>query len=128
MYHSLEQIEQHNKMAVKPVLPLLMSMAFPPMLSMLIQSMYNIVDSIFVARFSEDALTAVSLAFPLQNLVLAVAVGAGVGANSYISRKLGAGDQDAANAAVTHGFLLSFLHAVFFVLFGLVCIRPFFRM
>ena len=124
----LGQIEQHNKMAVKPVFPLLMSMAFPPMLSMLIQSMYNIVDSMFVAHFSEDALTAVSLAFPLQNLVLAVAVGAGVGANSYISRKLGAGDQDAANAAVTHGFLISFVHAVFFILFGLVAIRPFFRM
>ena len=73
----VEQIEQRNKMATKPVFPLLMSMAFPPMLSMLVQSMYNIVDSMFVARFSQDALTAVSLAFPLQNLVLAVAVGAG---------------------------------------------------
>ena len=103
-------------------------MAFPPMLSMLIQSMYNIVDSMFVARFSQNALTAVSLAFPLQNLVLAVAVGAGVGVNSYISRKLGARDRDAANAAVTHGFLLSFAHAIFFVLFGLVAIKPFFRM
>ena len=118
----LEQIEQRNKMAAKPVFPLLMSMAFPPMLSMLVQSMYNIVDSMFVARFSQDALTAVSLAFPLQNLVLAVAVGTGVGVNSYISRKLGAQDQDAANAAVTHGFLLSF------VIFGLVAIRPFFRL
>ena len=124
----LEQIEQRNKMAAKPVFPLLMSMAFPPMLSMLVQSMYNIVDSMFVARFSQDALTAVSLAFPLQNLVLAVAVGTGVGVNSYISRKLGAQDQDAANAAVTHGFLLSFAHAVFFVIFGLVAIRPFFRL
>lgn len=124
----LEQIEQRNKMAAKPVFPLLMSMAFPPMLSMLVQSMYNIVDSMFVARFSQDALTAVSLAFPLQNLVLAVAGWHGVGVNSYISRKLGAQDQDAANAAVTHGFLLSFAHAVFFVIFGLVAIRPFFRL
>lgn len=124
----MEQIEQRNKMAAKPVFPLLMSMAFPPMLSMLVQSMYNIVDSMFVARFSQDALTAVSLAFPLQNLVLAVAVGTGVGVNSYISRKLGAQDQDAANAAVTHGFLLSFAHAVFFVIFGLVAIRQFFRL
>lgn len=122
------QTEQRNKMGTKPVFPLLMSMAFPPMLSMLIQSMYNIVDSMFVARFSQNALTAVSLAFPLQNLVLAVAVGAGVGVNSYISRKLGARDRDAANAAVTHGFLLSFAHAIFFVLFGLVAIKPFFRM
>ena len=124
----MEQIEQRNKMATKPVFPLLMSMAFPPMLSMLVQSMYNIVDSMFVARFSQDALTAVSLAFPLQNLVLAVAVGAGVGVNSYISRKLGARDQDAANAAVTHGFLLSFAHAAFFIIFGLVAIKPFFRL
>ena len=77
VYSLLEQIEQRNKMAAKPVFPLLMSMAFPPMLSMLVQSMYNIVDSMFVARFSQDALTAVSLAFPLQNLVLAVAVGTG---------------------------------------------------
>lgn len=124
----MEQTEQRNKMGTKPVFPLLMSMAFPPMLSMLIQSMYNIVDSMFVARFSQNALTAVSLAFPLQNLVLAVAVGAGVGVNSYISRKLGARDRDAANAAVTHGFLLSVAHAIFFVLFGLVAIKPFFRM
>ena len=124
----MEQTEQRNKMGTKPVFPLLMSMAFPPMLSMLIQSMYNIVDSMFVARFSQNALTAVSLAFPLQNLVLAVAVGAGVGVNSYISRKLGARDRDAANAAVTHGFLLSFAHAIFCVLFVLVAIKPFFRM
>ena len=124
----MEQTEQRNKMGTKPVFPLLMSMAFPPMLSMLIQSMYNIVDSMFVARFSQNALTAVSLAFPLQNLVLAVAVGAGVGVNSYISRKLGARDRDAANAAVTQGFLLSFAHAILFVLFGLVAIKPFFRM
>ena len=67
-----------NPMESKPVFPLLMSMAVPPMVSMLIQSMYNIVDSIFVARLGEEALTAVSLAYPLQNLVLAVAVGLGV--------------------------------------------------
>lgn len=124
----MEQIEQRNKMGNKPVFPLLMSMAFPPMLSMLVQSMYNIVDSMFVARLGQDALTAVSLAFPLQNLVLAVAVGAGVGVNSYISRKLGAGDRSAANAAVTHGFLLSLVHAVCFIFFGLVAIKPFFRL
>lgn len=77
-------------MESKPVFPLLMSMAVPPMVSMLIQSMYNIVDSIFVARLGEEALTAVSLAYPLQNLVLAVAVGLGVGANAGIARNLGA--------------------------------------
>ena len=76
-----------NPMETKPVFPLLMSMAIPPMISMLIQSMYNIVDSIFVARLGENALTAVSLAYPLQNLVLAVAVGLGIGANAGIDRK-----------------------------------------
>ena len=79
-----------NPMESKLVFPLLMSMAVPPMVSMLIQSMYNIVDSIFVARLGEEALTAVSLAYPLQNLVLAVAVGLGVGANAGIARNLGA--------------------------------------
>lgn len=80
-------------MATKPVFPLLMSMALPPMLSMLLGSLYNIIDSMFVARYSADALTAVSLAFPLQNFALAVSVGAGVGISSYIARKLGEGDR-----------------------------------
>ncbi|MFR5081001.1 MAG: MATE family efflux transporter [[Clostridium] innocuum] len=82
----MQTIEQ-NKMGYKPVLPLLMSMAFPPMLSMLIQSLYNIVDSMFVAQIGEDALTAVSLAFPIQTLIVACSVGIGVGVNSYIARK-----------------------------------------
>lgn len=80
-----------DAMGNKPVLTLLLSMSFPPMLSMLVQSMYNIIDSIFVARLGEEALTAVSLAFPLQNLVLSAAVGLGVGLNSVIARNLGAG-------------------------------------
>ena len=73
---------RENVMGTKPVFPLLMSMSIPPMVSMLIQAMYNVVDSIFVARISEKALTAVSLAYPLQNLILAVAVGYGVGINA----------------------------------------------
>ena len=80
---------KENKMGTRTMLPLLLSMAFPPMLSMLIQSLYNIVDSMFVARYSENALTAVSLAFPLQTLIVACSVGIGVGVNSYIARKLG---------------------------------------
>ena len=79
---------KENKMGTRTMLPLLLSMAFPPMLSMLIQSLYNIVDSMFVARYSENALTAVSLAFPLQTLIVACSVGIGVGVNSYIARKL----------------------------------------
>ena len=73
-------------MGTRPMLPLLLTMSFPPILSMLIQSLYNVVDSIFVARIGQDALTAVSLTFPLQNIILAVAVGTGVGLNSVIAR------------------------------------------
>ena len=106
----MQTIEQ-NKMGYKPVLPLLMSMAFPPMLSMLIQSLYNIVDSMFVAQIGEDALTAVSLAFPIQTLIVACSVGIGVGVNSYIARKLGEQNQKEANSAVAHGLLLSLIIA-----------------
>lgn len=124
----LMEITERNKMGTKPVLPLLLSMAFPPMLSMMIQSLYNIVDSMFVARYSQDALTAVSLAFPLQNLVLAVAVGTGVGVNSYIARRLGAKDKQSANAAVTHGLILNALEYIVFLVLSVTIVRPFFEM
>ena len=114
-----------NKMATRPVFPLLMSMALPPMFSMLLSSLYNIVDSMFVARYSADALTAVSLAFPLQNFALAVSVGAGVGISSYIARKLGEGDTEAVNSAVSHGLLLSLIHYLLFVLIGFFAAGPF---
>lgn len=119
---------EENKMGVKSIPGLLVSMSLPPMVSMLIQSLYNIVDSMFVARYSKDALTAVSLAFPLQNFVLAVAVGTGVGVNSYISRKLGEGKQDEANSAVLHGILLALASALVFILLGALLIPPFFHM
>lgn len=119
---------ESNKMGYKPVFPLLMSMAFPPMISMLIQSLYNIVDSIFVAQIGEDALTAVSLAFPIQTLIIACAVGIGVGVNSYISRKLGEENKKEANSAVLHGILLAFAGYALFVVIGLFAIRPFFNM
>ncbi|MEG0006202.1 MAG: MATE family efflux transporter, partial [Clostridium sp.] len=108
--------------------PLLMTMAFPAMLSMLIQSLYNIVDSMFVARISEEALTAVSLAFPIQSFIIAVSVGTGVGCNSLISRKLGEGLRDEANSAVTHGLILAAISSVVFIIFGMVCSEPFIRM
>ncbi|MBN1067827.1 MATE family efflux transporter [Clostridium botulinum] len=117
-----------NKMGIKPVFPLLMSMSFPPMISMLVQALYNIIDSMFVARISEDALTAVSLAFPLQNFIIAVAVGTGVGINSYISRKLGEESFDDANNAVTHGLILAFISWIGFVLLAVVAIKPFFNL
>lgn len=114
-----------NPMGVKPVLPLLLSMAFPPMLSMLIQSLYNIVDSMFVARLGNAALTAVSLAFPLQNAVLAVAVGTGVGVSACVSKFLGAGDKAAANQNACHGLVFTALHSLLFVLVGLFLSGPF---
>ncbi len=117
-----------NKMGVKPILPLLLSMAFPPMISMLIQALYNIIDSMFVAQVSEEALTAVSLAFPIQNLIIALSVGIGVGVNSYISRKLGENNQEEANSAVLHGLILSSITACIFTILGLFIISPFFSL
>lgn len=99
--------QKQEFMKTKPILPLLLSMAVPMMLSMLIQSLYNIVDSIFVSRLGTDALTAVSLVYPLQNVIVSVAVGIGVGISSVISRHLGAGNRWAADQAAT---LLSLIH------------------
>lgn len=117
-----------NPMETKPVFPLLMSMAIPPMISMLIQSMYNIVDSIFVARLGEEALTAVSLAYPLQNLVLAVAVGLGIGANAGIARNLGAKKQERVNQIAAHTIFFTAIHAILFVLIGIFLTKPFLQM
>lgn len=96
-----ENIRNENKMGTAPVFPLILSMSFPAMLSMLVQALYNVVDSYFVAQISENALTAVSLAFPIQNLLIAIVVGTGVGINSLVARRLGERNQLAAdNAAV----------------------------
>ena len=121
-------LREENKMAVRPVFPLLMSMAIPPMVSMLIQSLYNIVDSMFVAKIGEDALTAVSLAFPVQTLIVACSVGIGVGVNSYISRSLGREDQEGADSAVAHGLLMAAFVAVLFIIAGQFLLEPFFRL
>ncbi len=99
-------------MREKPVLPLLAAMAAPMALSMLVNSLYNIVDSFFVAQISQDAMTALSLVFPVQNFVTAVAVGFGVGMGATISFYLGAGQSQRANAAASRGFLLSALHGL----------------
>ena len=116
-----------NKMGTKAVFPLLMSMSLPPMLSMLIQALYNIVDSMFVAQISTEALTAVSLAFPIQSLIIACSVGIGVGVNSYISRKLGERDQAEANSAVLHGLILALIGSLSFMLIGTLIIPSFFH-
>lgn len=109
----------------KPVFSLLISMSVPMMLSMLIQSLYNIVDSIYVSRLGTDALTAVSLAYPLQNAIVSVAVGIGVGISTAISIHLGAGDQEKADRSATLGIALTVFHCVLFVLAGIFITRPF---
>lgn len=119
---------QQDFMKTKPVLKLLVSMGVPMVLSMLIQSLYNIVDSIWVAKLGTDALTAVSLAYPMQNIVLSVSVGIGVGISSVISISLGAGDRERANRAASLGVLLTLIHCVVFVVFGLIVTKPFLKM
>lgn len=114
-----------EKMGTMPVGRLLASMALPAMCSMLVQSLYNIVDSIFVARISEDALTAVSLAFPMQMLILSFSLGASVGANSLIARRLGEGRQQEASAAASNGFFLAAMNYLLFLIGGLLLARPF---
>lgn len=104
---------------------LIFSMAGPAMISMLINALYNIVDSIFVGRYSTDAFTAVSLVFPLQQLVIAVGVGTAVGVNSLIARRLGARMREEAEDAARHGFVLAFIGGVVFLLLGLFFSRPF---
>lgn len=98
---------KENKMGVMPVGKLLISMSVPMMISMLVQALYNVVDSMFVAQLNENALTAVSLAFPVQNLMISVAVGTGVGVNALVSRSLGEKETDYANRAANNGILLS---------------------
>lgn len=115
-----------NKMGTQPIAPLLISMALPMMVSMLVQALYNVVDSIYVSRLSEAALTAVSLAFPVQNLMIAVAVGTGVGVNALLSRSLGEKRFDQADRAANNGLFLALCSMVVFVLLGLFGSRAFF--
>lgn len=122
---------QENKqefIKTKPVLPLLVSMAVPMMFSMLIQSLYNIVDSIFVSRLGTEALTAVSLVYPMQNLLVAVGVGTGVGMNAAIATNLGAKRFEDANKTASTGAFLALIHAACFVLIGIFGTRPFLLM
>ncbi len=119
-------MDTQNKMGVKPVPGLLMSMSIPMIISMLVQALYNIVDSIFVAQISEEALTAVSLVFPWQNLIIAVAVGTGVGVNAMLSRWLGAGNRKLANSTALHGLILSVLSFIVVAIIGTACSNLFF--
>lgn len=116
-----------NRMGVEPPGRLLLAMSLPMMLSMLVQAFYNIVDSIFVARISEEALTAVSLAFPAQMLVIAVCTGTGVGMNAYLSKSLGEGDRDEVNRIAGNGIFLSLASSAFFFVLGLIGSKIFFE-
>ena len=117
---------QENKMGVLPVGRLLAGMAVPMMISMLVQACYNVVDSVFVAQLSQDALNAVSLAFPLQNLMIAVGGGTAVGINALLSRSLGEKRQDMADQAANTGIFLALCSFAVFALIGLFLSRPFF--
>lgn len=115
-----------NKMGVMPVNKLLISMSVPMMISMLVQALYNIVDSIFVARVCEDALTAVSLAFPMQSLMIALAGGTGVGLNALVSKSLGEKNFEKANSASRNGVFLYALSYLVFLVIGLFAVKPFY--
>ena len=117
---------EENKMGIMPINKLLISMALPMMISMLVQALYNIIDSIFVARLSEDALTAVSMAFPMQNLMIATATGLGVGINAMLSRHLGEKNRAAADKVALNGIFLEFLAYIIFLILAFTVIRPFY--
>ena len=118
---------QENKMGTMPVNKLLISMSLPMIISMLVQAMYNIVDSVFVAQISENALTAVSLAFPLQNLMIAFAGGTAVGVNALLSRSLGEKNQDHVNQTAVNSVFIFLVTAVIFMIAGLTLSNLFFN-
>ena len=119
---------QENKMGVMPVGKLLVNMALPMVASMLVQALYNVVDSIYVSQVSESAVTALSLAFPVQNLQIGFAVGIGVGINSLLSKSLGEKNQEAANRAAGNGIVLMAIVTAAFMLFGFLGVRPYYEM
>ena len=123
----LKQETKENKMGVMPVNKLLISMSLPMMISMLVQALYNVVDSAFVARINENALTAVSLAFPVQNFMIAVASGTCVGVNALLSKSLGEKNQERADSTANNAIFLGFLNYVVFALFGIFGAELFFR-
>ena len=118
--------QQENKMGVMPVGRLLATMSVPIMISMLVQALYNVVDSMFVARIDEYALTALSMAFPIQNLMIAVAAGLGVGLNAVLSRALGAKDQESVSRAAASGMLLMAVCSAVFMLGGATIVHAFY--
>lgn len=124
---SIPEAVVENKMGVKPINGLLLEMSIPMMISMLVQALYNIVDSIFVARLSEKALTAVSLAFPVQQIMIALGVGLGVGVNAVLSRALGAKEYKKVNKIADNAVFFSAMNFVIFLLIGLFLVKPFYN-
>ena len=119
-------VQTENKMGFMPLGKLLVQMSLPMMISMFVQSLYNIVDSIFVARISENALTAVSLAFPIQNLMFSVALGTGVGINSLLSRRLGEKNFEEVDKVANNGIFLTICGFIIFMIVGFIVPRPYF--
>ena len=119
---------QENKMGTMPVGRLLRNMALPMVISMLVQALYNVVDSIYVSQVSESAVTALSLAFPVQNMQIGFAVGIGVGINSMLSQSLGRKDQEGANFTAGNGGILMLISVAIFMLFGFFGVRPYYAM
>ena len=122
-----ESMQTNNKMAVAPVGKLIWQMSIPPLISMFLQYSYNLIDSAFVARLSENALTAVSLSFPITTLMNATSIWIGVGVNVLIAGYLGQGKQNEANTTVTHGLLLAFGIGALLNLLSLLIMKPYFR-
>jgi len=121
------EVQKQNKMATMPMTKLILSMSLPAMFSMLVQALYNIVDSYYVAKVSGKAFTAVTLAFPLQMLIISVAVGTAIGINSVVSRRLGEGDKAKASKAATHGLFLGAFSGVIFAIIGVAFTTMFFK-
>lgn len=120
--------QSQNKLGVMPIGKLLMVMSVPMMISMFIQALYNVVDSMFVAKISEEALAAVGIAFPLQNVAIAIGVGTGVGITALVPRSLGSGDRETAEKAANVQNFLCICYSLVFVLIGLVFARPYYEM
>ena len=121
------RLPQENKMGTMPIGKLLFTMALPMIIAMLVQALYNVVDSIYVSQISESAVTALGLAFPVQNILIGFATGIGVGVNSLLSKSLGEGNQKAANRAAGNGVFLLLIATVIFILFGFFGSRPYFE-
>lgn len=125
---TIPQELQENKMGVMPVGKLLFNMALPMIISMIVQALYNVVDSIYVSQVSESAVTALSLAFPVQNMQIGFGLGIAVGVNSLLSKSLGEKNQEAANFAAGNGIFLMIIAVALFMLFGIFGARPYFEM